>query len=87
MNFVNRRLAAICWIKPAVLLSCFLPLMVFAQSDKPDCQCRAADGGMRNLGTVECVNIAGREKLVLCTMSTNTPYWKDVAGGESCPDA
>jgi len=43
--------------------------------------------GMRNLGTVECVNIAGREKLVLCTMSTNTPYWKDVAGGESCPDA
>ncbi len=52
-----------------------------------DCQCRAPDGQMKNLGTVQCVNIVGNKKLVRCEMSTNTPYWKDVEGAEGCPAA
>ncbi|NND89350.1 MAG: hypothetical protein HKN42_00700 [Granulosicoccus sp.] len=53
----------------------------------PDCKCRAPDGQMRDLGTVQCVDIVGTRKLVRCEMSTNTPYWKTVDGVEGCPDA
>lgn len=70
-----------------VLLITVTGSLVLAQPEKPDCQCRAPGGVMRDLGTVECVDIAGRGKLVMCTMSTNTPYWKDVEGGEGCPAA
>lgn len=65
-------------------LTCTVAL---AQADKPDCQCRASGGVMYDLGTVECVDIAGRKKLVVCTMSTNTPYWRDIEGGQKCPAA
>ena len=61
--------------------------IVVAQNEKPDCQCRAPGGAMFDLGTVQCVDIAGRSKLVLCTMSTNTPFWQDVEAGEGCPAA
>ena len=61
--------------------------IVLAQTDKPDCQCRAPGGDMVDLGTVQCVDIAGRSKLVLCTMSTNTPFWKDVEAVAGCPAA
>lgn len=60
---------------------------LIAQSADKECQCRAPGGVMRDLGTVQCVDIAGRAKLVLCTMSTNTPYWKDVQDIEGCPAA
>lgn len=59
----------------------------WSQNDDSDCQCRAPDGGMRNLGTVECVDIAGTRKMVRCEMSTNTPFWKDLDGVQGCPDA
>lgn len=58
-----------------------------AQGIEPDCQCRAPDGQMRDLGTVECFDIVGHEKLVRCEMSTNTPYWKQLDGIEGCPTA
>ena len=61
--------------------------IVFAQGEKPDCQCRAPGGDMVDLGSVQCVDISGRSKLVLCTMSTNTPFWEDVEAGEGCPAA
>lgn len=57
------------------------------QSIAPDCKCRSPDGQMQNLGTVQCVNIVGRNSLVRCEMSTNTPYWKKVEGVAGCPDA
>lgn len=69
----------------AVLMSPVTPL--FAQSDKPDCQCRAPGGVMRNLGTVECVDVVGHRYLVVCEMSTNTPYWKKLEGSDDCPSA
>lgn len=52
-----------------------------------DCQCRDPDGSMRNLGTVECVDITGEKYLVRCEMSTNTPYWRKIKGGSGCPAA
>jgi hypothetical protein len=42
---------------------------------------------MRNLGTVECVDITGEKYLVRCEMSTNTPYWRKIKGGSGCPAA
>lgn len=57
------------------------------QAAAPDCQCRSPDGQMRDLGTVQCVDIVGRKSLVRCEMSTNTPYWKKVEGVAGCPDA
>lgn len=53
----------------------------------PECKCRSPDGQMQALGTVQCVDIAGRKNLVRCKMSTNTPYWKRVEGTSGCPDA
>ncbi len=50
-----------------------------------DCQCRDASGTMRNLGTIECVNITGEQYLVRCEMSTNTPFWKKLENGAGCP--
>ncbi len=52
-----------------------------------ECRCRAPDGQMQALGTVQCVTIVGRQSLVRCEMSTNTPYWNEVEGVEGCPDA
>ena len=52
-----------------------------------ECRCRAPDGQMLALGTVQCVSIVGRRSLVRCEMSTNTPYWNRVEGIEGCPDA
>jgi len=60
---------------------------VLAQQGNKDCKCRAPGGVMHDLGTVECVHIGGRPKLVTCTMSTNTPYWKDVEDVVGCPTA
>lgn len=71
-------------------IACSLLLIssaALAQQSDPDCQCRAPGGEMRNLGTVECVNIVGTLKLVRCEMSTNTPFWKDLEGIQGCPDA
>lgn len=51
----------------------------------PDCWCRDADGERRELGSLSCVTITGRQYLVRCEMSTNTPYWKRVGPGEGCP--
>lgn len=51
----------------------------------PDCRCRAPDGSLKDLGTVQCVDITGNSHLMRCVMSTNTPYWKPVDGVEGCP--
>lgn len=67
-------------------LSIMLAMPAFAQEAKPDCQCRAPDGSMRDLGAVECVDITGTRKLVRCEMSTNTPFWKDIENTIGCPD-
>jgi hypothetical protein len=40
---------------------------------------------MKNLGTVQCVDIVGTKRLVRCEMSQNNPYWKSLEGGEGCP--
>lgn len=74
-------LAALC------LGSTITSLKLLAQEHDPDCKCRAPGGIMRDLGTVECVQIGGTAKLVTCVMSTNTPYWKDVENVEGCPTA
>lgn len=81
----------------ANIRTCLIGIMCFAgttasgsalaEQIEPDCQCRAPGGIMRDLGTVECVRIGGTEKLVTCTMSTNTPYWKDVENVKGCPTA
>lgn len=59
----------------------------WATETSADCQCRAPDGNMRDLGTVECVNIVGTRKMVRCEMSSNNPYWKDYGEVDGCPDA
>lgn len=53
--------------------------------DTPDCRCRAPDGSLKDLGTVQCVEITGQSRLVRCVMSTNTPYWRPVDGVQGCP--
>lgn len=58
-----------------------------AQEVKPNCQCRAPGGVMRDLGTVECFDIVGHRYLVICDMSTNTPYWRKLHDSEGCPSA
>lgn len=63
------------------------PVIATAQDTDKDCQCRAPNGEMRDLGTVECVDIVGTRSLVRCEMSTNTPFWKTVEGVRGCPDA
>jgi len=68
----------------ATVTVCTLSL---AEAPEADCQCRAPGGAMRALGTVECISIAGSRKMVLCTMSTNTPYWKDIENVDGCPTA
>ena len=50
----------------------------------PDCQCRDPGGERRDLGTVECVSIAGTPYLVRCEMSTNTPYWRRLRDEAGC---
>ncbi len=57
----------------------------FDEPSETDCQCRAPGGDMKNLGTVECVNITGRQYLVRCEMSMNTPYWNKLDDVEGCP--
>ena len=75
-------------ISAVLSVACFLSAsLVLAQSIDAECQCRAPDGQMRNLGTIECIDILGHKKLVRCEMSTNTPYWNDVDGIEGCPAA
>ena len=51
----------------------------------PECRCRVPGGALRELGTVECVQIGPRRVRVRCEMSTNTPYWRPVDGAEGCP--
>jgi len=71
----------------SIALSILLPTSLLANSTTPDtdCQCRDATGSMRNLGTIECINIPGDQYLVRCEMSTNTPYWKKLEGDAGCP--
>lgn len=71
----------------AFIVLIFGSSMSFAQSGKPECQCRAPGGGMRDLGTIECVDIVGKRHLVVCDMSTNTPYWRKLEQSEGCPSA
>ena len=52
-----------------------------------DCQCRDPHGERRDLGTVECVDIAGTAYLVRCEMSTNTPYWRRLRDAAGCTPA
>ncbi|MFK7854968.1 MAG: hypothetical protein AB8B79_12675 [Granulosicoccus sp.] len=82
--------------RQAVVALLLLPIITFSgsavyaqqtQATDTDCQCRAPDGQMKNLGTVECVDIVGNKSLVRCEMSTNTPYWKKIDGIEGCPAA
>lgn len=71
----------------SVIASLALAQSIETDTIDADCQCRAPDGQMRDLGSIECVNIVGRRKLVRCEMSTNTPYWKNIDGIEGCPSA
>lgn len=63
----------------------YVPFTAFADTSKPDCQCRAPGGIMKDLGAIECVDIVGTKRLVRCEMSENTPYWKNVEGVDGCP--
>ncbi|MFK7889545.1 MAG: hypothetical protein AB8B63_01925 [Granulosicoccus sp.] len=72
------------WLLAFVLA---LPTYSLAQTGSQDCRCRAPGGGMRDLGTVECVDIVGTRYLVVCVMSTNTPYWKRIDYSDGCPAA
>lgn len=69
------------------ILSFLIVGCAIAQEAKPECQCRAPDGSMKNIGTVECFTIVGKQKLVRCEMSTNTPFWKNVDNVVGCPIA
>lgn len=69
------------------ILTLLMTGWAFAQEAKPDCQCRAPDGSMKDLGAVECFNVVGTPRLLRCEMSTNTPFWKRVEGVEGCPSA
>ena len=71
----------------SAITSLALAQSIDTESIDADCQCRAPDGQMLDLGTVECFDIVGHKKLVRCEMSTNTPYWKKVDGIEGCPTA
>ena len=77
----------------ALSVACFvsanlaLAQSIDTESIDAECQCRAPDGQMRDLGTIECVDIVGHKKLVRCEMSTNTPYWNNIDGVEGCPAA
>jgi len=57
----------------------------FVEPSDTDCQCRAPTGDMKNLGTIECVNVTGQQYLVRCEMSMNTPYWNKLEDVEGCP--
>lgn len=71
-----------------ILVSCvFVSAYAIAQSASTDCQCRGPDGQMRDLGSVQCVDISGRPSLMRCVMSTNTPYWRKLDNVEGCPAA
>jgi len=59
----------------------------FADAPPPDCQCRAPQGGMRNVGTVLCITVGTSPVMVRCEMSTNTPFWKPLGDGGGCAPA
>lgn len=69
------------------ILSILMGGSALAQEAKPECQCRAPDGSMRDMGAVECFDIVGTKNLLRCEMSTNTPFWKKIDGVEGCPSA
>lgn len=82
------------WLQPlfkavrVILFFCiFLSTAALAQSTSSDCQCRGPDGQMRDLGSIQCVDISGQPNLMRCVMSTNTPYWKKLDDVEGCPAA
>ena len=57
-----------------------------ADATAPDCRCRMPGGALRELGTVECVEIGPQRVRVRCEMSTNTPYWRPLGPGSGgCP--
>lgn len=62
-----------------------LPAVLMAQTAAHDCKCRAPGGQMRDIGSVECVDINGKKSLKICVMSTNTPYWKKIDNSHGCP--
>lgn len=78
-----------CRAKHLVIHSCLLSATILSptHAQTTDCQCRAPDGTMRDLGTVECVDIVGTRNMVRCEMSTNTPYWRKLNTVEGCPSA
>ena len=86
---VNRKMVITVALAVACCVSASLALAQSTGTESIDaeCQCRAPDGQMRDLGTIECVDIVGHKKLVRCEMSTNTPYWNKIDGVEGCPAA
>lgn len=56
-----------------------------SQGSGPLCQCRDRDGQRRDLGSVDCFDISGKQSLFRCEMSTNTPYWKRIDKQDGCP--
>ena len=71
----------------ALAAGCIAALLGTALAAPPECQCRDPRGERRDLGTVECVDIAGAAYLVRCEMSTNTPYWRRLSDEAGCPTA
>lgn len=69
------------------ILCFFIVGSAISQQAEAECQCRAPDGSMKDMGTIECFNVVGTLKLVRCEMSTNTPFWNNVHGVEGCPSA
>lgn len=69
------------------ILSFLLAGSAFSQEAIPECQCRAPDGSMKDIGAIECFDVVGTRKLVRCEMSTNTPFWNRVDGVVGCPSA
>lgn len=69
-----------------------IPLLVLsltAAADVADgkCPCRSQDGQLRPQGTVSCLTIAGTPRMVQCSMSENTPYWRRLTDADGCPTA
>jgi len=71
--------------RQSLALLLLVPAMAMADQAGSDCQCRAPGGEMRDLGSVECVDIVGNQTLMVCVMSTNTPYWKRINKSNGCP--
>ncbi len=63
----------------------FLSTAVLAARPAFNCQCRDANGQMRDIGTVECISIGSSQFMVRCEMAGNNTHWNRVSDESGCP--